>query len=119
VDNGTGRIRGVWLQGNLAVRPIFGAWMAPLADLGVTTLAARSVSGSDYVPFDEAGIPAFQFIQDRLEYNSRTHHSNMDYYDRVQRDDVLQMTVVVASFAHNTAMRDQKLPRKPLPQPRD
>jgi Zn-dependent M28 family amino/carboxypeptidase len=117
VDNGSGRIRGVWMQGNLAVRQIFQQWIEPLADLGVTTLAGRSVSGSDYVSFDNAGIPAFQFIQDRLEYNSRTHHSNMDYLDRVQRDDVLQMAVVVATFAYNTAMRDQKLPRKALPAP--
>lgn len=117
VDNGSGRIRGVWMQGNLALRPVFQQWIEPLRDLGVTTLAGRSVSGSDYVSFDNAGIPAFQFIQDRLEYNSRTHHSNMDYFDRIQRDDVLQMAVVVASFAYNTAMRDGKLPRKPLPAP--
>ncbi len=117
VDNGSGRIRGVWMQGNLAVRPIFQQWIEPLRDLGVTTLAGRAVSGSDYVSFEDAGIPAFQFIQDRLEYNSRTHHSNMDYVDRVQRDDVLQMAVVVATFAYNTAMRDEKLPRKPLPAP--
>jgi hypothetical protein len=117
VDNGSGRIRGVWMQGNLALRPVFQQWIEPLRDLGVTTLAARSVSGSDYVSFDNAGIPAFQFIQDRLEYNSRTHHSNMDYLERVQREDVLQMAVVVASFAYNTAMRDEKLPRKRLPAP--
>ncbi len=117
VDNGSGRIRGVWMQSNLAVRPIFEQWIEPLRDLGVTTLAGRSVSGSDYVSFDAAGIPAFQFIQDRLEYNSRTHHSNMDFVDRVQRDDMLQMAVVVATFAYDTAMRDQKLPRKELPKP--
>lgn len=115
VDNGSGRIRGVWMQSNLAVRPIFQQWIGPLRDLGMTTLAGRSVSGSDYVSFDDAGIPAFQFIQDRLEYNSRTHHSNMDFVDRVQRDDMIQMAVVVATFAYNTAMRDEKLPRKPLP----
>ena len=117
VDNGSGRIRGIWMQGNQAVRPIFQQWIEPLRDLGVTTLAGRSVSGSDYVSFDDVGIPAFQFIQDRLEYNSRTHHSNMDYVDHVQRDDVLQMAVVVASVAYNTAMRDEKLPRKLLPAP--
>jgi hypothetical protein len=117
VDNGSGRIRGIWMQGNQAVRPIFQQWIEPLRDLGVTTLAGRSVSGSDYVSFDDVGIPAFQFIQDRLEYNSRTHHSNMDYVDHVQRDDMLQMAVVVASVAYQTAMRDEKLPRKPLPAP--
>ncbi len=117
VDNGSGRIRGIWMQGNQAVRPIFQQWIEPLRDLGVTTLAGRAVSGSDYVSFDDVGIPAFQFIQDRLEYNSRTHHSNMDYVDHVQRDDMLQMAVVVASVAYDTAMRDEKLPRKLLPAP--
>jgi carboxypeptidase Q len=115
IDNGTGRIRGVWMQGNLAIAPIFKQWIEPLRGLGVSTLSPRIVSGSDYVAFDEVGIPAFQFIQDRLEYNSRTHHSNMDVYDRVQRDDAVQMAVVAATFAYNTAMRDEKLPRKPLP----
>jgi hypothetical protein len=117
VDNGSGRIRGVWMQGNLAVTPIFRDWIEPLRGLGVTTLSPRIVSGSDYVAFDDVGIPAFQFIQDRLEYNARTHHSNMDTYDRVQRDDLVQMAVVVATFAYNTATRNEKLPRKPLPQP--
>ena len=93
LDNGTGRIRGVWMQGNLAITPIFNQWIEPLRGFGVGTLSPRIVSGSDYVAFDEVGIPAFQFIQDRLEYNSRTHHSNMDVYDRVQRDDVVQMAV--------------------------
>lgn len=115
LDNGTGRIRGVWMQGNLAVRPVFEKWIEPLRDLGVTALTARGDGSSDYLSFDEAGIPAFQFMQDRLEYMSRTHHSNMDYVDRVQRDDMLQMAVVVASIAYQTAMRDEKLPRKPLP----
>nr|MBA2302424.1 M20/M25/M40 family metallo-hydrolase [Acidobacteriota bacterium] len=115
LDNGAGKIRGVWMQGNLGITPVFNQWIEPLRGLGVSTLSPRIVSGSDYVAFDEVGIPAFQFIQDRLEYNSRTHHSNMDVYDRVQRDDVMQMAVVVASFAYNTAMRAEKLPRKPLP----
>ncbi|MCA1583840.1 MAG: M28 family peptidase, partial [Acidobacteria bacterium] len=112
LDNGTGRIRGVWMQGNVAITPIFTQWIEPLRGLGVTVLAPRSTSGSDYVPFDEIGIPAFQFIQDRLEYNSRSHHSNMDTVDRVQRDDLVQMSIVMANFAYNTAMRDGMLPRK-------
>ena len=116
IDNGTGRIHGVWLQGNLAIEPIFRQWIEPLRDLGVTTIAPRSVRGSDYASFDAVGLPAFQFMQDRLEYNSRTHHSNMDFYDRLQRDALVQMAVVVASFAYNTAMRPDKLPRKALPQ---
>jgi carboxypeptidase Q len=117
LDNGTGRIHGVWMQGNLAIVPIFEDWIKPLRDLDVTTLTPQSVRGSDYLSFDDVGIPAFQFMQDRLEYNSRTHHSNMDVVDRVQRDDLVQMAVVVATFAYNTAMRDEKLPRKPLPSP--
>lgn len=117
LDNGAGRIRGVWMQGNLAITPIFREWIDPLRGFGVSTLSPRIVSGSDYVAFDEVGIPAFQFIQDRLEYNSRTHHSNMDVYDRVQSDDLVQMAVVTASFAYNTAMRAEQLPRKPLPAP--
>jgi hypothetical protein len=114
-DNGTGRVRGVWLQGNLAVRPIFQQWIEPLADLGVVALGARSVASTDHVSFDAIGLPAFQFMVDRLEYNSRTHHSNMDFYDRVQRDDMIQQATVIAVFAYNAAMRDEKLPRKALP----
>ena len=115
IDNGTGRIRGIWLQSNFEAEPIFRQWMQPLRDLGVTTIAPRSVRGSDYMTFDDVGIPAFQFMQDRLEYNSRTHHSNMDFYDHLDRDALVQMPVVVASFAYNTAMRDDKLPRSPCP----
>jgi carboxypeptidase Q len=118
LDNGTGRIRGIWTQFNLAVRPVFQPWIEQLRDLGVTTLAPRGDGSSDYLSFDEAGIPAFQFIQDRLEYMSRTHHSNMDYVDRVQRDDMVQMAVVAASIAYRTAMRDERLPRKPRPAPK-
>lgn len=114
-DNGTGRVRGVWLQSNLAVRPIFEQWIEPLRDLGVTALGPRSVSATDHVSFDAVGLPAFQFMVDRLEYNSRTHHSNMDVYDRVQRDDMVQQATVIAVFAYNAAMRDEKLPRKALP----
>ena len=117
LDNGTGRIRGVWMQSNLAVRPIFEQWIAPLRDLGVTILGPRSVSQTDHVSFDAVGVPGFQFIQERLEYNSRTHHSNMDVYDRIQRDDVIQQAAVAAVFAYNAAMRDEKLPRKALPKP--
>jgi hypothetical protein len=116
-DNGTGRVRGIWLQGNLAVAPIFEQWIAPLHDLGVTALGPRSVSQTDHVSFEAVGLPGFQFMVDRLEYNARTHHSNMDFYDRVQRDDMVQQATVVAVFAYDAAMRDEKLPRKPLPSP--
>jgi carboxypeptidase Q len=116
-DNGTGRIRGVWLQGNLATQPIFEQWIAVLKDLGVIALGPRSVVSTDHVSFDAAGIPAFQFMVERLEYNSRTHHSNMDVYDRVQADDMVQQATVAAVFAYIAAMRDERLPRKPLPPP--
>lgn len=115
IDNGTGKIRGIWFQQNFGVQPIFQQWIAPLADLGVSTLGPRSVSSTDHVAFDAVGIPGFQFMQERLEYNSRTHHSNMDVLDRVQRDDMVQMATVVAWFAYNTAMRDEMLPRKAKP----
>jgi hypothetical protein len=114
-DNGTGRVRGIWLQGNLATRSIFEQWMAPLKDLGVAQIGPRSVTSTDHVSFDNAGIPAFQFLVDRLEYNARTHHSTMDTFDRVQRDDMVQQATVVAVFAYDAAMRDEKLPRKALP----
>jgi hypothetical protein len=117
IDNGTGKVRGVWLQGNLGVNPIFRQWIGPLADLGVTTLAARSVGGTDHQAFDELGLPGFQFIQDRLEYTSRTHHSNMDVYDRLQKEDLMQIATVVATFAYNAAMRNERLPREALPAP--
>jgi len=116
-DNGSGKVRGIWMQSNLAVRPIFEQWIAPLTDLGVTILSPRSVSQTDHVSFDNIGVPAFQFLVDRLEYNSRTHHSNMDTYDRVQRDDMIQQATVIAVFAYEAAMRDEKLPRKALPAP--
>jgi hypothetical protein len=117
-DNGTGKVRGIWMQGNMAVRPIFEQWIAPLRDLGVTMLGPRSVVSTDHVSFDNAGIPAFQLLVDRLEYNSRTHHSNMDTFDRVQRDDMVQQATVIAVLAYDAAMRDEKLPRKALPAPR-
>ena len=112
IDNGTGRIRGIWMQQNLMVRPIFAQWLEPLKDLGVDLLGPRSVASTDHSSFDAVGVPAFQFIQERLEYNSRTHHSNMDFVDRVQRDDMVQMATVVATFAYLAAQRDELLPRK-------
>jgi carboxypeptidase Q len=111
-DNGTGRVRGIWLQGNMACEPIFRQWMKPLEDLGVTAIGPRAVTSTDHVSFDAVGLPGFQFMVDRLEYNSRTHHSNMDTFDRVQADDMIQQATVVAVFAYNAAMRDEKLPRK-------
>jgi carboxypeptidase Q len=117
LDNGSGRIRGVYLQGNAAVEPIFRQWIAPLKDLGVTTLTMRDTGGTDHLSFDAVGIPGFQFIQGPLDYSSRTHHSNMDVYERLQASDLAQAATVEAIFVYNTAMRDQMLPRKPIPHP--
>ena len=117
VDNGTGQIRGVYLQGNEAVAPIFQAWMEPFRNMGVTTLAIANTGGTDHLSYDAVGLPGFQFIQDEIEYNARTHHSNMDVYERVQAQDMMRNAVIVASFAYNAANRDEKLPRKPLPKP--
>jgi len=117
VDNGTGMLRGVCLQENGAVRPIFEAWMEPLRDLGLTTLSMKNTRGTDHLSFDAVGIPGFQFIQDPIEYSTRTHHTNMDVYDRIQANDMMQAAVVVATFVYHAAMREQMLPRKPLPKP--
>ena len=117
VDNGTGKIRGVYLQENEAVAPIFDAWMKPFKDLGMNTLTMRNTGGTDHLSFDAVGIPGFQFIQDPIEYETRTHHSNMDVYDRLQPDDLKQISVIVASFVYDAAMRDQMLPRKPIEKP--
>src|SRR5438876_1200958 len=117
VDNGTGAIRGIYLQGNEAVAPIFKAWMQPFKNVGMTTLAIRNTGGTDHLSFDAVGLPGFQFIQDPVEYGSRTHHSNMDVYERIQAPDMMKNAVVVASFVYLTANRNEKLPRKPLPAP--
>jgi carboxypeptidase Q len=114
VDNGTGKIRGIYLQENEAVAPIFEAWMKPFKDLGMDTITMRNTGGTDHLSFDAVGIPGFQFIQDPIEYETRTHHSNMDVYDRLQPDDLKQISVIVASFVYDAAMRDQMLPRKPI-----
>jgi len=114
VDNGSGKIRGVHLQENEAVAPIFEAWMKPFNDLGMTTLTMRNTGGTDHLSFDAVGIPGFQFIQDPIEYETRTHHSNMDVYDRLQPDDLKQMAVIVAGFVYDAAMRDQMIPRKSI-----
>jgi carboxypeptidase Q len=117
VDNGSGKIRGIYTQGNAAVAPIFEQWMAPLKDLGVTTLTERNTGGTDHLSFDAVGIPGFQFIQDNLDYESRAHHSNQDVYERLSPADLRQIATVEAIFVYNAAMRDQMMPRKPLPQP--
>ncbi len=117
LDNGAGKIRGIYAQGNEAVKPIFAAWLQPFADMGATTVTLRNTGSTDHIAFDAVGLPGFQFIQDGLDYFARTHHSNQDTYDRLVPDDLKQASVVVASFVYDAAMRDQKLPRKPLPAP--
>jgi carboxypeptidase Q len=117
IDNGTGKVRGVYMQENEAVAPIFEQWMRPFKDLGMTTLTMRNTGGTDHLSFDAVGIPGFQFIQDPIEYETRTHHSNMDVYDRLQPEDLKQISVIVAGFVYDAAMRDQMLPRKPIEKP--
>jgi hypothetical protein len=117
VDNGSGKIHGIYTQGNAAVAPIFEQWMKPLKDLDVTTITERNTGGTDHLSFDAVGIPGFQFIQDNLDYESRAHHSNQDVYERLQPADLKQIATVEAIFVYNAAMRDKMMPRKPLPQP--
>jgi hypothetical protein len=115
LDNGTGKVRGVYLQGNEAVRPIFRKWLQPFRDMGATTLSLSNTGGTDHLSFDGIGLPGFQFIQDEIEYETRTHHSNQDVYDRIQAEDMKQSAVIMASFIYNAATMDEKLPRKPAP----
>ena len=115
LDNGTGKIRGVYAQENASVVPIFQAWLEPLKDLGATAVTLNNTSGTDHLPFDAVGLPGFQFIQDEIEYDTRTHHTNMDVYERLQKGDLMQASVVMAVFAYEAAMRDAMLPRKPMP----
>jgi carboxypeptidase Q len=117
-DNGTGKIRGIYLQGNDMVRPIFEAWLAPFRDLGAATLSIRDTRGTDHLSFDAVGLPGFQFIQDPVEYATRTHHSNMDVYDHIQASDLMEASAIMASFVYHAAMRPEMLPRKPLPKPK-
>jgi len=118
LDNGSGKIRGVYLQGNEGARPIFASWLTPFASLGASTLTARNTGSTDHVSFDAVGIPGFQFIQDPLEYGTRTHHSNMDSYDHLQPDDLQQAAAIVATFVYQTSIIDSLIPRKELPKPR-
>jgi carboxypeptidase Q len=115
MDNGTGKVRGIYAQENAAVVPIFEAWIKPLKDLGVTAVTMRNTSGTDHLSFDSVGLPGFQFIQDEVEYDTRTHHTNMDVYERLQREDLMQASVVIATFVYDAAMRDGMMPRKPMP----
>ena len=117
VDNGSGKIRGVYLQGMEAQRPIFDAWMGPFKAMGMTTLTISNTGGTDHLSYVGVGLPGFQFIQDPLDYGSVTHHTNQDVYERLQPDDMKFNAAVVASFAWQAAQRDEKLPRPPQPGP--
>jgi hypothetical protein len=117
IDNGTGAIRGVYLQGNEAVAPIFREWMEPFRSIGMTSLTIRNTGGTDHLSFDAVGLPGFQFIQDEIEYDTMTHHTNLDAYDRLQPGDMMKNATIAAAFAYLAANRDDLLPRKPLPSP--
>ena len=117
VDNGSGKIRGVYLQGNDMARPIFRSWLEPFSDLGAKTISIRDTGGTDHLSFNAVGLPGFQFIQDPIEYETRTHHSNMDALDRIQPADLMQAAAIVATMVYHAANRDEMFPRKPLPDP--
>ena len=117
LDNGSGKIRGVYLQDNVAMRPIFEKWLAPFHDLGVTAITVRNTGGTDHLSFDAVGLPGFQFVQDPLDYGTITHHSSMDTYDHAQPADLMQCAAVIASVVYDAANRPTMLPRKPLPKP--
>ena len=115
LDNGAGKIRGIYAENNAAIKPIFEAWLQPFHDLGATTVTLRKTGSTDHVSFDSVGVPGFEFIQDRLDYSARTHHSNMDVYDKVPKEDIMQASLIMASFVAHAANREEMLPRKPLP----
>jgi Zn-dependent M28 family amino/carboxypeptidase len=118
LDNGTGKIRGVYLQGNDKAKDLFQSWLTPFHDMGASTITVSNTGGTDHLSFDAVGIPGFQFIQDPIEYDTRTHHSNMDTYDHLVPEDLKQASTIVAAFVYNTAQQTEMIPRKPLPEPR-
>lgn len=117
LDNGSGKIRGIYAQENAAVVPIFESWLRAVSDLGADTVTLRNTGSTDHVPFDAAGLPAFQFIQDELDYSAHTHHTALDVYDHLDKEALKQAAVVMATFAYQAAMRSEPLPRKPLATP--
>jgi hypothetical protein len=119
IDNGTGKIRGIYLQNNEACRNIFAEWLVPFKDLGASTITISNTGGTDHQSFDAVGLPGFQFIQEPIEYDTKTHHSNMDVYDHLIEDDLKQIATIVAAFVYDAAQRDAKLPRKAMPKPRN
>ena len=117
LDNGGGKIRGVYLQGHEAMRPIFESWLAPFRDMGVTTVSIRNTGGTDHLSFAAVGLPGFQFIQDPLDYGTITHHSDMDTWDHAVPEDLMQASAVIATLVYQTATRQEMLPRRELPKP--
>jgi Zn-dependent M28 family amino/carboxypeptidase len=117
LDNGSGRVRGIFAQENAGAWALFRGWLAPFRDLGAETVTLATTGGTDHLSFDAIGLPGFQFIQDPIEYMSRTHHSNVDVYDHIQGDDLKQAAVIMASFVYHAAMADEKLPRKAIDAP--
>jgi Zn-dependent M28 family amino/carboxypeptidase len=117
IDNGGGKLLGIYTENNAAIAPVFAQWIEPLKDIGVTTVSVRKTGGTDHESFDQVGIPGFQFIQDPRDYETRSVHTNQDVYERLSPADMKQAAVVEAIFVYNAAMREQMLPRKPLPQP--
>ena len=117
LDNGSGKIRGVYGEGNAAIVPIFSAWLKPFHDLEAKTVTLNATGGTDHEPFDEVGLPGFQFIQEPMDYGTRLHHTQLDSLGNAYEKDLMQASVIMASFLYNAAMRDEKLPRKPMPQP--
>jgi carboxypeptidase Q len=115
MDNGTGKLLGIYTEGNEGVAAIFSQWMKPVEDLKMTTITERSTDSTDHVPFQRAGLPGFQFIQDPRDYDSRIHHSNLDTYEHLSEPDLKQAAVIEAIFLYNSAMRDEMLPRPKLP----
>jgi len=115
VDNGSGRIRGIYAEGNQAVVPIFQEWFAPFASMGATTVSIGSITGSDHIYMKTIGLPAFQFIQDPLDYRTRVHHTSADTFDHLKAEDMRQASIILASFLLMAAERDEPLPRMPLP----
>lgn len=118
LDNGTGKIRGIYLQGNINAGPVFAKWLEPFYEMGAKTVTINNTGGTDHQSFDRVGIPGFQFIQDAIEYDTRTHHTNMDTYDHLVPEDLKQAATIIASFVYNTAQLEEKIPRKELPKPR-
>jgi carboxypeptidase Q len=117
LDNGSGKIRGIYLQGNEAMRPVVEPWLAPFRDMGATTVSIRNTGGTDHLSFNAVGLPGFQFIQDPLDYGTITHHSNMDTYDHAIPEDLMQASAVIATFVYETANRKEMLPRREMPRP--